>query len=33
MTQYSIGDCVLERSDPLFEEALARAYKNRERPM
>ena len=33
MTKYSIGDCVLERSDPLFEEALASAYKSRERPL
>ena len=33
MTQYSIGDCVLERSDPLFEEALANAYRSRERPL
>lgn len=33
MTQYSIGDCVLERTDPLFEEALASSYKSRERPL
>ena len=33
MTQYSIGDCVLERTDHLFEEALASAYKSRERPL
>lgn len=33
MTQYSIGDCVLERTDPLFEDALGSAYKSRERPL
>ncbi|MCG8612057.1 MAG: DUF1173 domain-containing protein [Pseudomonadales bacterium] len=33
MTQYSIGDCVLERSDPSFEDALGSAYKSRERPL
>ena len=33
MTQYSIGDCVLGRTDPLFEDALGSAYKSRERPL
>ncbi|WP_444928320.1 DUF1173 family protein (plasmid) [Microbulbifer sp. TRSA002] len=33
MSQYSIGDYVLERSSPLFEEALASTYKSQERPL
>jgi len=33
MAQYSIGNSIIERTDPLFEEALARAYDTKERPL
>jgi len=33
MTHYLLGDQKLERGDPMFQEALARAYGNRERPL